>query len=154
MLIETPPGRNSELIERGYAFAYNALGSFWGFITGWLLALGSIFACAMYAMGFGYYFGTLLPFPLPQTALKGLGLIIIAVLTLLNCRGTKLSFLKRRRWVPSRPRSPCDRTVRWPSSGSRRRSRKSCRSDTQKDCCRTVGSSPSVGVRGDFGSGN
>ena len=43
----------------------------------------------MYAMGFGYYFGALLPFPLPETALKGLGLIIIAVLTLLNCRGTK-----------------------------------------------------------------
>lgn len=73
----------------GYAFAYNALGSFWGFITGWLLALGSIFACAMYAMGFGYYFGSLLPFPLPDTALKGLGLFIITVLTLLNCRGAK-----------------------------------------------------------------
>ncbi len=73
----------------GYAFAYHALGSFWGFITGWLLALGSIFACAMYAMGFGYYFGPLLPFPLPEMALKGLGLIIVAVLTLLNCRGTK-----------------------------------------------------------------
>ncbi len=29
----------------GYAFAYSALGSFWGFMTGWLLALGSIFAC-------------------------------------------------------------------------------------------------------------
>jgi amino acid transporter/nucleotide-binding universal stress UspA family protein len=73
----------------GYAFAYNALGSFWGFITGWLLALGSIFACAMYAMGFGYYFGPLLPLELPDTALKGLGLIIVAVLTLLNCRGAK-----------------------------------------------------------------
>jgi amino acid transporter/nucleotide-binding universal stress UspA family protein len=73
----------------GYAFAYNALGSFWGFITGWLLALGSIFACAMYAIGFGHYFGSLLPFPLPDTALKGLGLFIIAVLTLLNCRGAK-----------------------------------------------------------------
>jgi len=73
----------------GYAFAYNMLGSFWGFITGWLLALGSIFACAMYAMGFGYYFGPLLPFALPDMILKGLGLIIVAVLTLLNCRGTK-----------------------------------------------------------------
>ena len=73
----------------GYAFTYNALGSFWGYITGWLLALGSIFACAMYAMGFGYYFGSLLPFPLPEAVLKGLGLFIIAILTLLNCRGTK-----------------------------------------------------------------
>jgi amino acid transporter len=73
----------------GYAFAYKALGSFWGFITGWLLALGSIFACAMYAMGFGYYFGPLMPFPLPETALKGLGLVIVVVLTLLNCRGAR-----------------------------------------------------------------
>jgi len=73
----------------GYAYAYNTLGSFWGFITGWLLALGSIFACAMYALGFGYYFGALLPFTLPETALKGFGLIIIAGLTLLNCRGTR-----------------------------------------------------------------
>ena len=73
----------------GYAYAYNALGSFWGFITGWLLALGSIFACAMYAIGFGYYFSPLVPFTLPESALKGFGLVIVAVLTLLNCRGTK-----------------------------------------------------------------
>jgi APA family basic amino acid/polyamine antiporter len=81
--------RKMPIAGGGYAFAYNALGSFWGFITGWLLALGSIFACAMYAMGFGYYFGPLLPFSLPDTALKGLGLIIVGILTLLNCRGTR-----------------------------------------------------------------
>ena len=32
----------------GYAFAYNALGSFWGFITGWMLALGSIVSDELY----------------------------------------------------------------------------------------------------------
>ena len=73
----------------GYAFAYNALGSFWGFMTGWLLALGSIFACAMYAIGFANYLGPLLPYDLPRPIMKVLALVIIAALTALNCRGTK-----------------------------------------------------------------
>ncbi len=73
----------------GYAFAYNALGSIWGFITGWLLALGSIFACAMYATGFAYYLSPLFPYKLPEPAMKAIGFGIITVLTLLNCRGTK-----------------------------------------------------------------
>jgi amino acid transporter len=73
----------------GYAFAYNALGSFWGFMTGWLLALGSIFACAMYAIGFAYYFSPLLPYTLPAPVIKGLAITIILLLTVLNCRGTK-----------------------------------------------------------------
>jgi len=73
----------------GYAFAYNALGSFWGFMTGWLLALGSIFACAMYATGFAYYFAPLFPYDLPGPIMKAIALVIIAVLTALNCRGTK-----------------------------------------------------------------
>ncbi|UCB47989.1 MAG: amino acid permease [Deltaproteobacteria bacterium] len=73
----------------GYAFAYNALGSFWGFMTGWLLALGSIFACAMYATGFAYYFSPLLPHHIPEPVMKGIALTIIMVLTVLNCRGTK-----------------------------------------------------------------
>jgi APA family basic amino acid/polyamine antiporter len=73
----------------GYAFAYNALGGFWGFMTGWLLALGSIFACAMYATGFAYYFSPLLPYTLPAFVIKGIAISIIVLLTLLNCRGTK-----------------------------------------------------------------
>jgi APA family basic amino acid/polyamine antiporter len=73
----------------GYAFVYNALGSFWGFMTGWLLALGSIFACAMYAIGFAYYFSPLLPFDLPGPIVKAIALAVIVALTALNCRGTK-----------------------------------------------------------------
>jgi amino acid transporter len=73
----------------GYAFAYNALGSFWGFMTGWLLALGSIFACAMYAMGFAYYISPFLPYDLPEPIVKAIALAIITVLTALNCRGAK-----------------------------------------------------------------
>jgi amino acid transporter len=73
----------------GYAFAYNSLGSFWGFITGWLLALGSIFACAMYATGFAYYFASLLPYDTPELGMKGIALAVVALLALLNCIGTK-----------------------------------------------------------------
>jgi APA family basic amino acid/polyamine antiporter len=73
----------------GYAYAYNAIGSFWGFITGWLLALGSIFACAMYATGFAYYLTSILGRAIPEAVLKGIAVVIIAALTLSNCWGTK-----------------------------------------------------------------
>jgi APA family basic amino acid/polyamine antiporter len=73
----------------GYAFAYNALGSLWGFTTGWLLALGSIFACAMYATGFAYYLTSLFAPGIPEPMMKGIAFSVIAFFTLLNCRGTK-----------------------------------------------------------------
>jgi APA family basic amino acid/polyamine antiporter len=73
----------------GYAFAYSTLGSFWGFITGWLLALGSIFACAMYATGFAYYATTIFSQNIPEPLLKAIALAVIFFLTTLNCRGTK-----------------------------------------------------------------
>ncbi len=73
----------------GYAFVYNALGSFWGFITGWLLALGSIFACAMYATGFAYYSSTLFSPNVPDSLLKAIDMVVIVFFTALNCRGTK-----------------------------------------------------------------
>jgi nucleotide-binding universal stress UspA family protein len=66
----------------GYAFAYSTLGSFWGFITGWLLALGSIFACAMYATGFAYYATTIFSQDIPEPLLKAIALAVIFFLTL------------------------------------------------------------------------
>lgn len=39
----------------GYTYAYKMLGSLGGFTTGWFLALGSIFASALYAIGFADY---------------------------------------------------------------------------------------------------
>lgn len=73
----------------GYAFVYSALGSLWGFMTGWLLALGSIFACAMYATGFAYYATTLFSKNIPEPLLKATALGAIVFLTMLNSRGTK-----------------------------------------------------------------
>jgi len=81
--------RNIPVAGGGYAFVYNALGSFWGFMSGWLLALGTIFACSMYATGFAYYFSSLLPFKMPEVILKAIAVAIIAFLTWLNCHGTK-----------------------------------------------------------------
>ena len=73
----------------GYAYAYNALGSLGGFVTGWLLALGSIFACAMYATGFAYYLTSEFPGLIPEVVTKVIALAVVVLLTLLNCWGTK-----------------------------------------------------------------
>lgn len=81
--------RRIPLSGGGYAFVYSMLGSFWGFITGWLLALGSIFACAMYATGFAYYATTIFTPDVPKPLLKLIALAVIFLLTMLNCRGTR-----------------------------------------------------------------
>ncbi len=81
--------RNTPVAGGGYAFVYNALGSFWGFMSGWLLALGTIFACSMYATGFAYYLSSFLLFKIPEIILKAIAVAIIALLTWLNCHGTK-----------------------------------------------------------------
>ena len=64
--------RRMPITGGGYAFVYNSLGSFWGFLTGWLLAVGSIFACAMYAIGFAYYFSSLFPHHFSESVIKGI----------------------------------------------------------------------------------
>jgi amino acid transporter/nucleotide-binding universal stress UspA family protein len=73
----------------GYAYAYQGLGSLAGFLTGWLLALGSIFACAMYAIGFSYYFGSLLGYEVSAWGSRVIALLIVLSLSVLNCRGAK-----------------------------------------------------------------
>jgi len=73
----------------GYAYVYNTLGSFGGFLVGWLLAVGSVFACAMYATGFAYYFASLLPGQTSPLGMKGSAAVVIALLTWLNGHGTK-----------------------------------------------------------------
>jgi APA family basic amino acid/polyamine antiporter len=73
----------------GYAYAHHGLGSFAAFMTGWLLALGSIFACAMYALGFAFYITSILAQDLPGFMIKGIALLIVVLLTIINCFGTK-----------------------------------------------------------------
>ncbi|MDW7693024.1 amino acid permease [Flammeovirgaceae bacterium SG7u.111] len=72
----------------GYAYVYKTLGSFGGFATGWYLALGSIFACGLYAIGFAQYFTTSLGFELSDFQVRLISAGIVLLLTLLNAKGT------------------------------------------------------------------
>ncbi len=72
----------------GYAYSYKILGSFGGFIAGWFLALGSVFACALYAVGFSQYFSKILGYDLPDFGIKIIACILILGSTLLNAKGT------------------------------------------------------------------
>jgi len=73
----------------GYIYAYRQLGPFWGFMVGWHLAVGSIFACALYATGFASYAGAVLPARLASStwALKGMAAALVALLYLMLRRG-------------------------------------------------------------------
>ncbi len=73
----------------GYAYAYDSLGSLGGFVTGWFLALGSIFACAIYALGFAHYFSSILGYSTSALGIKALAMTAVISVTLLNRRGTK-----------------------------------------------------------------
>ncbi len=74
----------------GYVYAYKQLGGFWGFMVGWHLAVGSVFACALYALGFSSYAVQFLPLDSPKNwMLRILSLGLVAVLVLLSLRGGK-----------------------------------------------------------------
>lgn len=69
----------SRIIPRsggGYTYSYDVLGSFGGFTTGWFLALGSIFASAVYAVGFAEYAVSLLGTPVPDYISRGVAVVI------------------------------------------------------------------------------
>jgi len=72
----------------GYVYAYRQLGSFWGFMVGWHLAVGSIFACALYAYGFASYGGSFLPKGwVSPWVLKATASVLVVVLVALALRG-------------------------------------------------------------------
>ena len=73
----------------GYIYAYRQLGPFWGFMVGWHLAVGSVFACALYATGFASYAAAVLPAGLSSSAwvLKGMAAALVALLFLMLRRG-------------------------------------------------------------------
>lgn len=70
----------------GYAYAYDSLGSLGGFATGWFLALGSIFACALYAIGFAHYFASFFG-EIPHWQITILALALVVLSTLINVLG-------------------------------------------------------------------
>ncbi len=72
----------------GYVYAYRQLGSFWGFMVGWHLAVGSIFACALYAYGFASYGASFLPKgSVSPWMLKGAASLLVVLLVALALRG-------------------------------------------------------------------
>ncbi|MCA9523048.1 MAG: amino acid permease, partial [Myxococcales bacterium] len=82
-------GRRLPISGGGYIYAYRTLGSFWGFTVGWHLAVGSIFACALYAYGFASYLGSLLPGSIGGEAWlqKLIAVALVALLIVLGARG-------------------------------------------------------------------
>lgn len=72
----------------GYAYSYSILGSVGGFATGWFLALGSIFACGLYAVGFAEYFMTLLGYEGSRWGVVVAALVLVLLSTLINSIGT------------------------------------------------------------------
>ncbi len=73
----------------GYANAYESLGSLGGFVTGWFLALGSVFACGLYAIGFAEYFVSILGYTVAPFGVKVIAGVLVLLSTFLNSRGTK-----------------------------------------------------------------
>ncbi len=70
----------------GYTYAYDILGSIGGFTTGWFLALGSLFASGIYAIGFAEYIVALLGFKVGVWGIKmvAVGITLIIVLPVLR----------------------------------------------------------------------
>ena len=73
----------------GYAYAYKTLGSFYAFMTGWLLALGSILACAMYATGLAFYLTSVFPAGFPEYGTTLIAVGTVVGFTILNSVGAK-----------------------------------------------------------------
>jgi amino acid transporter/nucleotide-binding universal stress UspA family protein len=79
----------------GYTYAYDILGSLGGFTTGWFLALGSILAASLYAIGFAEYALSLLEIKVPVYLIKATAIGITLLITAFNLRpthGTKFNF--------------------------------------------------------------
>ncbi len=85
----------------GYTYAYNILGSIGGFTTGWFLAIGSIFASGLYAMGFAEYALSLLGKPVHLYIIR-----MVAVIITLG-----LGFLYV--FVPVKKKSPAQNWIVW-----------------------------------------
>src|SRR5690606_13031720 len=70
-----------------YVYVYEELGSLWGFFVGWLLAVGSIFACALYAIGLAQYLAALVLPDASPTTTSILGAVTVLVLAWVGSLG-------------------------------------------------------------------
>ena len=92
----------SRIIPRsggGYTYAYKILGSIGGFTTGWFLALGSIFACGLYAIGFAEYTISVTGIRVPDYMVKATAVGITLLLALLNSISKGKKKFNLQNWV-------------------------------------------------------
>ncbi|NPA35235.1 MAG: amino acid permease [Chlorobi bacterium] len=92
----------SRLIPRsggGYTYAYNLLGSLGGFSTGWFLALGSILASSLYAIGFAEYAISLTGKHISDISVKIIAIGITLLVTMLNLLPEKNDKFNIRNWI-------------------------------------------------------
>ncbi len=90
MMVYSEFAREKTASGGGYFYAYSQLGSFWGFIVGWHLAVGSIFACALYAYGFASYVMSLSGlYTVPGWAISLISALAVMVLVMMGLRGSR-----------------------------------------------------------------
>lgn len=92
----------SRIIPRsggGYTYSYNVLGSIGGFTTGWFLALGSIFASGLYAIGFAEYAASLTGTALPKDIIKLIAIGITIFIGYVNLRPAKNRKFNLQNWI-------------------------------------------------------
>ncbi len=73
--------RNIPRSGGGYTYVYDILGSFGGFTTGWFLALGSLLASSLYAIGFAEYAVSLTGMHLAPYVIKLIAIGITLLIT-------------------------------------------------------------------------
>ncbi len=83
----------------GYTYSYNILGSIGGFATGWFLALGSIFACGLYAIGFSEYVISITGIEMPKYIIKLIAVGITIFLALLNLLSSGKKKFSLQNWI-------------------------------------------------------
>src|SRR3989442_4827773 len=75
-----------------YAYLREAYGTVWAFLYGWAnFAVINTASIAAIAVGFARYIGFFFHSPLSELAIRGIAIASIVALTLLNCRGVRLS---------------------------------------------------------------
>ncbi len=83
----------------GYTYSYNILGSIGGFTTGWFLALGSIFACGLYAIGFAEYAVSITGINVPGYVTKFVAVGITLLLAALNVFSSGKKKINLQNWI-------------------------------------------------------
>jgi len=92
----------SRIIPRsggGYTYAYNILGSFGGFTTGWFLALGSILASSLYAIGFAEYAVSLAGVEMSQYVIRLIAIGITFLITFFNLFPSREKKFNFQNWI-------------------------------------------------------